>query len=97
MWSFNLYTDQKSADVAKRLPYMARPDRRIRAYWHARYVRMSRKRMAHIMRPQFSHMRMRLRKARGYYAHAARRAAAGLPQPNVHPYVRLSLLTDYCL
>lgn len=97
MWSINVYTDEKSAICAKRLPYMTRPDRRIRAYWHARYVRMSRKRMAYIMRPQFSRIRMRLRKASAYWRHTDRRIRARLSQAITHPYVRLSILTDYCL
>lgn len=95
MWSVNLYTDEKSASRAKVIPYGTRPSWRIRTYWHMRYVRLTGGRMRHVWRRGVSGLRVRLRKARGYWAHTDRRIRAGLPQRVSHPYVRIGLSIDY--
>lgn len=97
MWHVNVITDQKSAIRANFYPFLPKPPRARRTYWHMRYVRMTGGRMRYVLMHSYSYLRLRLRKARGYYAHAARRMRAGLAQKPVRPYVRCSLLTDMLL
>lgn len=97
MYHVNIYTDQKTANWRYSEAYRRKRDARITWWWHARLMRMTQGRVRYVLKHPYSYLRMRLRKARGYYAHTARRIQARLTQKPVRPYVRCYLLTDMLL